>query len=59
MRVTEASILVSWIQLNSAVSFALEFLRKTMKYAIPGQAIFDKVFVFVVVPVKVSQYLKQ
>ena len=51
MRVTEAQIPVSWRQLNSIVSFALEFLRKTMKYAIPGRAILDEVFVFIVVPV--------
>ena len=51
IRVTEASILVSWSQLNSTVSFALEFLRKTMKYKIPGRAIFDDVFVFAVAPV--------
>ena len=50
IRVTEASIPVSWRQLNSIVSFALEFLRKTIKYAITGQAIFDEVFMFVVVP---------
>ena len=49
--VTEASIPASWRQLNSIVSFALEFLRKTIKYAITGQAIFDEVFMFVVVPV--------
>ena len=51
IRVTEASIPASWRQLNSIVSFALEFLRKTIKYAITGQAIFDEVFMFVVVPV--------
>ena len=49
--VTEASIPVSCRQLNSTLSFALEFLRKTMKYAIPGRVIFNEVFVFVVVPV--------
>ena len=36
IRVTEGSIPVSLRQLNSTVSFALEFLRKTMKYAIQG-----------------------
>ena len=51
IRVTEASIPVSWRQLNSTVSIALEFLPKTMKYAISGRAIFDEVFRFVVVPV--------
>ena len=51
IQVTEASIPVSWSQLNSTVSFALEFLRKTMKYTIPGRPIFDDVFVFIVAPV--------
>ena len=51
IRVTEASIPVPWRQLNSTVSIALEFLPKTMKYTIPGRAIFDEVFAFVVVPV--------
>ena len=51
IRVTEASIPVSWRQPNSTVSFTFEFLRKTMKYAIPGRAVFDEVLVFVVVPV--------
>ena len=51
IRVTEASILLSGRQLNSTASFALEFLRQTIKYAIPGRAIFHDVFVFVVVPV--------
>ena len=46
-----SSIRESGRQLNSTASFALEFLRQTIKYAIPGRAIFHDVFVFVVVPV--------
>ena len=49
IRVTEASIPVSWRQLNSTVSFTFKFLRKTIKYAIPGRGIFDETLVFALV----------
>ena len=44
-------LLIRFTEASIPVSLVLEFLRKTMNYAVPGRAIFDDVFVFAVVPV--------